>query len=94
MEFWLSFLPIVIYLLLIVLLIIGIVLGIKMIFTMEKLDKAVDEINKKIESLNSVFEIIDFASGKLVSLTDKVFEVTGNLFNKILFKKKRKDDYE
>ena len=39
MEFWLSFLPIVIYLLLIALLTIGIILGIKTIITMNKLEK-------------------------------------------------------
>ena len=40
MEFWLSFLPIVIYLLLIALLTIGIILGIKTIITMNKLEKS------------------------------------------------------
>ena len=83
MEFWLSFLPIVIYLLLIALLTIGIILGIKTIITMNKLEK--------VESLNSIFSIIDFTTDKIASFTDKVVEVTGNLFSKILFRKKGKD---
>ena len=88
MEFWLSFLPIVIYLLLIALLTIGIILA---IITMNKLEKVVDNVNEKVESLNSIFSIIDFTTDKIASFTDKVVEVTGNLFSKILFRKKGKD---
>ena len=93
MEFWLNFLPIVIYLLLIALLTIGIILGIKTIITMNKLEKVVN-VNEKVESLNSIFSIIDFTTDKIASFTDKVVEVTGNLFSKILFRKKGKDKGE
>ena len=86
MEFWLSFLPIVIYLLLIALLTIGIILGIKTIITMNKLEKVVDNVNEKVDSLNSIFSIASF--------TDKIVEVAGNLFSKVLFRKKRKDESE
>lgn len=90
MEFWLSFLPIVIYLLLIALLTIGIILGIKTIITMNKLEKVVDNVNEKVESLNSIFSIIDFTTDKIASFTDKVVEVAGNLFSKVLFRKKER----
>ena len=92
MEFWLAFLPIIIYILLIILLTIGIVLGIKTIITMNKVEKVVDNVNEKVESLNSVFNLIDFTTDKIASFTDKVVEVAGNLFSKLLFRKKRKDD--
>ena len=94
MEFWLSFLPIVIYLLLIALLTIGIILGIKTIITMNKLEKVVDNVNEKVESLNSIFSIIDFTTDKIAPFTDKIVEVAGNLFSKVLFRKKRKDESE
>ena len=87
MDFWLHFLPIVIYLLLIALLTIGIILGIKTIITMNKLEKVVDNVNEKVESLNSIFS-------KIASFTDKVVEVAGNLFSKVLFRKKRKGESE
>jgi len=93
-EFWLNFLPIMIYLLLIALLTIGIILGIKTIITMEKIEKVVDNVNEKVESLNSIFSIIDFTTDKIASFTDKVVEVAGNLFSKVLFRKKRKDESE
>ncbi len=94
MDFWLHFLPIVIYLLLIALLTIGIILGIKTIITMNKLEKVVDNVNEKVESLNSIFSIIDFTTDKIASFTDKVVEVAGNLFIKVLFRKKRKGESE
>ena len=50
MEFWLSFLPIVIYALIIIILIVGIILGVKSIRTMNKVEKVVDNVNDKVES--------------------------------------------
>ena len=92
MEFWLTFLPLVIYILLIILLVVGIVLGIKTIITMTKVEKVVDNVNEKVESLNSVFNLIDFTTDKIAGFTDRVIEVAGNLFSKLLFRKKRKKD--
>ena len=98
MEFWLSFLPLVIYILLIILLIVGIILGIKTIITMNKVEKVVDNVNEKVESLNSVFNLIDFTTDKIAAFTDRLVEVAGSIFSKLLFrnknKKRKKDDYE
>ncbi|HIU11662.1 MAG TPA: hypothetical protein IAB65_03065 [Candidatus Onthocola stercorigallinarum] len=98
MEFWLSFLPLVIYILLIILLIVGIILGIKTIITMNKVEKVVDNVNEKVESLNSVFNLIDFTTDKIAAFTDRLVEVAGSVFSKLLFrnknKKRKKDDYE
>ncbi len=98
MEFWLSFLPLVIYILLIILLVVGIILGIKTIITMNKVEKVVDNVNEKVESLNSVFNLIDFTTDKIAAFTDRLVEVAGSVFSKLLFrnknKKRKKDDYE
>lgn len=85
MEFWLKFLPIVIYILLIMLLIVGIVLGIKTIITMNKVEKVVDNVNDKVESLNSIFSIIDFTTDKIAGFTDKVVDLASGLFSKLWF---------
>ena len=91
MEFWLSFLPIVIYLLLIALLTIGIILGIKTIITMNKLEKVVDNVNEKVESLNSIFSIIDFTTDKIALFSDVVVGALSSGISKIfgLFGKKK-----
>ena len=90
MEFWLSFLPLVIYILLIILLIVGIILGIKTIITMNKVEKVVDNVNEKVESLNSVFNLIDFTTDKIAAFTDRLVEVAGSVFSKLLFRNKNK----
>lgn len=90
MDFWLSFLPIIIYILLIILLVIGIILGIKSIITIKKVEKVVDDVNEKVESLNGLFQIIDFTTDKIVSLTDRVIDGVSNLASKLFFKKKMK----
>ena len=99
MYFLQDFLPIVIYLLLIILLIIGIILGIKAINALGKVEKVVDDVNKKVESLNGFFSIIDFTTDKIVSLSDKFVDIVTGAFTKLFSKKNKKkkvedDDYE
>ncbi len=88
-EFLGSVLPIIIYILLIIFLVVGIILGIKTIGTIGKVDKVVDNVNNKMESLNGVFSIIDFTTDKLAFITDKVVDSVSGMINK-LFKKRTK----
>jgi len=96
MDFWLSFLPIIIYILLIIILIIGIILGIKSIITINKVEKGVEDVNEKVESLNGLFQIVDFTTDKLVTITDRIVDGVSSLASKIFFRKKvkkiRKDE--
>ena len=94
MEFWLTFLPLVIYILLIILLVVGIILGIKTIITMNKVEKVVDNVNEKVESLNGLFQIVDFTTDKLVSITDKVIDGVSSLASKLFFRKKKNKEDE
>lgn len=62
---------------------------------MNKVEKVVDNVNEKVESLNNVFNLIDFTTDKLAAFTDRIVDIVGTIFSKLLFKKKRKkDDYE
>lgn len=85
-SFLQTFLPIVIYFLLIILLIIGIILGIRAIQTLNKVDRVVEDVNDKVQSLNGFFNIIDFTTDKIVSITDKVVDgisgLIGNVFKR------------
>ena len=90
MDFWLSFLPIIIYILLIILLVVGIILGVNAVITVKKVEKVVDDVNDKVESLNGLFQIIDFTTDKLVGLTDKVVDGVSTLVSKLFFRKKKK----
>ncbi len=90
MDFWLTFLPIIIYILLIIILVIGIILGIKSIITINKVEKVVDDVNEKVESLNGLFQIVDFTTDKIVTITDKIVDGISTLASKIFFRKKAK----
>lgn len=90
MEFLQNFLPILIYFLLIIILIVGIILGIKFIRTLTKVEKVVDDVNEKVQSLNGFFHVIDFATDKIVSLSDKVVEGVSHLVSKLFFSRKKK----
>ena len=91
MEFLLSFLPIIIYFLLIIILIIGIILGVKAIGTLDKVDRMIDDINDKVQSLNGFFSVIDFTTDKIALITEKAGEVITSLFSRLFMKKKRKN---
>ena len=92
MGFLLQFLPIIIYILLIIILVIGIILGVKSIITLNKVEKVVEDVNDKMQSLNTVFSFIDFTTDKLVLVTDKVVEAVGNLFSKLFIGRKKKGE--
>lgn len=94
MDFWLSFLPIIIYVLLIVILVIGIILGIKSIITINKVEKVVDDVNEKVESLNGLFQIVDFTTDKIVTFTDRIVDSVGAIASKLFFRKKSKKGKE
>ncbi len=92
-KFLQALLPVIIYILLIVLIIIGIIIGIRAIQTMRKLDKVVDNVNDKVESLNGLFNIVDFTTDKISLITDKVVDGASNLIGSI-FKKRKRKKYE
>lgn len=86
MSFWYEFLPIIIYILLIVLLIVGIILGIRFIFLIGKAEKIMDNVDKKVKSLDGFFSFVDMATDKIVFITDKVVEGITALIAKLFLK--------
>lgn len=86
-------LPVVIYLLLIVLLVVVIVIGIKLIFTMNKVDLLLDDVTKKVHSLDRVFNMIDYTTDKMTMISDTVVNfITSKLKRIIKFKKNDEED--
>lgn len=86
-------LPVVIYLLLIVLLVVVIVIGIKLIFTMNKVDLLLDDVTKKVHSLDRVFNMIDYTTDKVTMISDTVVNFITNKLKRIIkFKKNDEED--
>ena len=90
MEAVQTFLVLTIYILLIALLIVGIILGIRMIQTLNKVDNVVDDVDKKVKSLDGIFNVVDLVSDKFSLVTNKVVDGFGGLISKLF----KKDKYE
>ena len=82
-----EFLPIVLYVLGSILLVVLIILGIKLIITMNKIEIVVDDITKKVKSLDGFFSLVDMTTDKLAMLSDRVVDAV-SLFIKKVFRRK------
>lgn len=85
---------ILLYVALIVFIIVLIVLCIKLIGTLCKADKLIDNITKKAESLDGVFDMIDYTTNKFGMITDSIFSYIGGVFKKFLSKKNNEERNE
>ncbi len=82
-------LPVILYILGAILLVALIVLTVKLIITMNKIEKVVDNITVKVHTLDTLFDMIGLVTGKFTSITDKVVDTVALLIEKII---KRKDE--
>ena len=85
-------LTIVLYVLGSILLVVLIILGIKLIITMNKIEVVVDDINKKVKTLDGFFSLVDTTTDKLAMLSDKFVDMTSSLVKKIFKRKEEKID--
>ena len=85
-------LPVILYILGSILLVVLIVLGIKLINTMNKIQVVVDDINKKVDSLDGLFSIIDMTTDKLALLSDRMVDGITYVIKKLFKPKKRKEE--
>lgn len=84
-------LPVILYILGAILLTALIVLTIKLIITMNKIEKVVDNISEKVSTLDKVFEIVGLVTGKFTVVTDKIVDTVASIIEK-LFKRKGEID--
>lgn len=95
MEFLNAFLPIILYIFGIVLLIVLIILGIRLIQTIDRANRLLDDVEQKVSSLNGFFHIVDTITDNLAFLSDKVVDTVSGFITKIFKrKKKEEEDYE
>ena len=95
MEMFKDILPVILYVSLTILVIVLIVFVIRLIRTLGKVDKVVDDVNRKVSKLDGVFNIIYTTTDTLALFSDKITDFAvakiGNLFTK---KKKQKEEDE
>ena len=85
-------LPVMIYFLLIILLVVVIVLGIKIIITVDTINKIMADVQGKIASLDSIFKLADLATNKFSHLGTIVIDGIMKAFGKIFGMKSGKDE--
>ena len=83
-----EYMPILIYILLSILIILLIIICIKVIRAMNKIELIIDDVDKKVKSLNGVFSVVDSVTDKLSLLTEVVSDSI-ILFIKGIFKKRK-----
>lgn len=91
-----SFFQIVIYILCSISLIVLIFLFVKLIMTLKKVDKLLDDISEKSKKIDGAFNLVDRVTDTVASVSDKF---TGVIFNAITgltkkVKKKKERDEE
>ena len=85
-------LPIILYILGSVLLVALIVLTIKLIATTDKINKLVDNITVKAETLDEAFNLVGMLTGKVSTITDRFVDGITVLIGKIFKGKEDKLD--
>ena len=68
MEFVNVFLPVLMYSLLSVLIVVLIVLGIRLLETVNRVNKLLDDVEKKMDSMNGLFNVMDFVTTKATNV--------------------------
>lgn len=92
MEFLNAFLPIVIYFLLIILLTVLIIIGIKAILLMNRVNTVVDDVEKKVQSLNGLFNVLGNVSSRINAVYDRITDTAFGLVDRIFSRKKKVEE--
>ncbi len=94
MDFLSQLLPIIVYVFLIVLIIVGIILGIKIIITIDKVTKIVDDVNDKFQKISPLLNTFGMISDKMSDIVGTVFGAIQSLFMKLFLSHKGKEESE
>ena len=84
--------PVILYTLGAILLIVLIILCLKVIGTLKKVDKVVDDVENKVGKLDGVFSIIDKSTDAVSLVSDKIIDFVSSAVMKIFSRKKNKKD--
>ena len=87
-----TFLLMMLYILGSILLVVLIVLGIKLIGTVSKVDRILDELELKVRSFDKMFSVVDSITDSMAVVSDKIVDSIVYLIRKIFSGRKRKEE--
>ena len=76
-------LQIILYVLGAILIMMLIVLSIKFIGTLNRINTVVDDINRKVKTLDGFFALVDYTTDKVTSISDKISAFATSIIRKI-----------
>ncbi len=85
-------LPLLLYVAGFVLLVVLIIFCIKLIKTLNMIDSIMLDVEKKVKSLNGIFNVIDYFTDKISSITDIIVEKITNWVLRLKHKKYNKEE--
>ena len=67
---------------------------IKLIYTVDKTNEILDDVDSKVKSLDGLFEVIDSTSNAIASLKDRIFDKIFGVIGKVGRKNRKKEEEE
>lgn len=89
-----TFLLILLGILCSILLVILIILSIKLIYTVDRVNKVMDEVNIRISKFDKAFNIVDIITDNMALVSDKLVDGISGLIRKIITKKEKRKEEE
>lgn len=84
--------PIMMYVLGSILLVVTIILVIKLIYTVDKANEILDNVEAKVKTLDGFFNTINMTSSAISSIGDRIIGAVAGLLGKFKRKKKRNEE--
>ena len=89
-----TFLLILIGILCSILLVVLIILSVKLIYTIDRVNKVMDEIDIKISKFDKAFSLVDVVTDNMALISDKLVDGISYMIRKILRRKKNGKEEE
>ena len=89
-----TFLLILIGILCSILLVVLIILSVKLIYTIDRVNKVMDEIDIKISKFDKAFSLVDVVTDNMAIISDKLVDGISYMIRKILRRKKKGKEEE
>lgn len=89
-----TFLLILIGILCSILLVVLIILSVKLIYTIDRVNKVMDEIDIKISKFDKAFSLVDVVTDNMALISDKLVDGISYMIRKILRRKKKGKEEE
>lgn len=92
MEFVDTVFPIILYILGSILLMSLIVLVLKLIYTVDKTNEILDDVERKVKSFDGLFNAINMTTSTISTIGDRLIEGVSGVVSKIFRRKKKKEE--